>query len=90
MYHIVLSYIFFLNLNISKLCIISEFSNDRCALKTTADNSEIAVFSRTCYEFNMKGASFEEARKECTKNGGDLVHDFKVNMEFDYFYLQLN
>jgi hypothetical protein len=40
---------------------------------------EFAAFDRTCYEFNIgkKGGSFEEARSQCKKRGGDLAHGLR-------------
>ncbi|XP_026500881.2 sushi, von Willebrand factor type A, EGF and pentraxin domain-containing protein 1 [Vanessa tameamea] len=55
-----------------------EFSNDRCAPVGASADIELAAFSRNCYEFNVaKGASFEEARKQCKAHGGDLIHGFQ-------------
>lgn len=60
---------------------ITEFSNDRCAPVGASADIELAAFSRNCYEFNVaKGASFEDARKQCQAHGGDLIHGFQVKI----------
>ncbi|XP_054274093.1 sushi, von Willebrand factor type A, EGF and pentraxin domain-containing protein 1-like [Macrosteles quadrilineatus] len=52
-----------------------EFSNDRCAPAGVGQDVELVAFDRTCYEFNVgRGSSFEDARTQCRKHGGDLAH----------------
>lgn len=55
-----------------------EFSNDRCASVAVSNDVDTVSFNQMCYEFNFgKGGSFEEARRRCQKNGGDLAHGFR-------------
>lgn len=55
-----------------------EFSNDRCAPVKASADIQLAAFSRTCYEFNVeKGATFDDAQKQCQSHGGDLIHGFQ-------------
>lgn len=57
---------------------VLEFSNDRCASVAVSNDVDTVSFNQMCYEFNFgKGGSFEEARRRCQKNGGDLAHGFR-------------
>lgn len=79
---------------LSSLFFSPEFSNDRCAPSGAPAEIELAAFSRNCYEFNVaKGMSFDDARRQCQAQGGDLIHGFQVratdsNMLCLYFQLK--
>lgn len=48
---------------------------DRCAPRLAPEDAQLSAFDHTCYEFGVgRGGSFEEARTQCKKHGGDLVH----------------
>ncbi|XP_018565850.1 sushi, von Willebrand factor type A, EGF and pentraxin domain-containing protein 1 [Anoplophora glabripennis] len=66
-----------------------EFSVDRCAPRNAPEDSQLAAFSKMCYEFGVgRGGSFAEARAYCQSHNGDLVHDMSPG-QTSFIYAEL-